>query len=63
MSALFITKHSLKQIRIPNRQKERRKSVRRKAGSHELKRSRTRENNVLKEVEEGMRLLDEEEGV
>ena len=29
----------------------------------QTQRSRTRENNVLKEVEEGMRLLDEEEGV
>ena len=38
--------------------------MRRKAsGSHELKRSRTRENNVLEEAEERMRVLHEEEGV
>ena len=42
--------------------KECRKSVRRKAsGSHELKRLRTRVNNVLEEAEERMRVLHEEE--
>jgi hypothetical protein len=42
------------------RTKERRKSVKQKRSSHELKRSRTRENNVLEEVEERLRLLGED---